>query len=77
MHNAVHLAGEVTPLLGPVSLLFGSESAAAESSTGALEQLKLAAQQLEAGDRENARTTLFQATVLRGAFEDAVRGEVS
>src|SRR5919197_2183438 len=69
VHNAVHLAGEVTPLLGPVSLLFGSESAAAESSTGALEQLKLAAQQLEAGDRENARTTLFQATVLRGAFE--------
>lgn len=76
VHNAVHLAGEVTPLLGPVSLLFGSGSTAAESSTGAVEQLKLAAEQLESGDRDTARTTLSQATLLRASFEDAVRAEV-
>lgn len=77
VHNAVHLAGEVTPVLGPVSLLFGSDSPTAVSSAEAVEKLKQAAKCLETGDWTTAKSTLADANDLREEFEKSVRGVVS
>jgi hypothetical protein len=77
VHNAVHLAGEVTPFLGPVSLLFGGGSPAAVFSDEAVAKLKQAAKCLETGDWTTAGTTLDEANGLREEFEKAVRAVVS
>jgi hypothetical protein len=72
-HNASHLVGEVTPLLGPLSLLFGDGSAVAEEASAALRELESARDALAAGDLARAGSASDTSRDHRVAFEAAAR----
>ena len=71
--NAGHLAGETTPLLGPVSLLFGAGSEATRAAESAVAELEEAVRAAEAGDRPRALAGLDASGKRRLAFENAAR----
>ena len=75
--NALHLAGEVTPLLGPLSLVFGFESAADRAARSAHDDLRRAAEAAKRGDENAGRVALADASAHRSAFEAAVRAAVA
>jgi hypothetical protein len=70
--NAPHLAGEVTPLLGPLSLLFRSGSDAEQGARAAFEHLRRASASVKARDYEGAEQSLVASKASRERFEDAV-----
>jgi hypothetical protein len=70
--NAPHLTGEVTPLLGPLSLLFGSGSDAEEAARDAFEHLREAAAAARARDYDRAEARLVASQASRERFEKAV-----
>lgn len=72
-HNASHLVGEVTPLLGPLSLLFGDGSAVEREATAALRELETARDALNAGDHGRAEAAAAASREHRVGFESAAR----
>jgi hypothetical protein len=70
--NAPHLTGEVTPLLGPISLLFRSGSDADQAARAAFEDLRGAGGAVKARDYEAAEERLAESDASRARFEDAV-----
>lgn len=72
-HNASHLVGEVTPLLGPLSLLFGDGSTVAREGTAALRKLEAARDALGAGDLQRAEAAAAASRDHRVGFESAAR----
>jgi hypothetical protein len=70
--NAPHLTGEVTPLLGPLSLLFRSGSDPERAARAAFEDLRRAAEAVKARDYEAAEERLAESDASRARFEDAV-----
>lgn len=73
VHNAVQLTGEVTPLLGPLSLLFGTDSDADRAARAALTHLRRAGEAVKAYDHGRAEEGLADSDVSRERFEKAVR----
>ncbi len=72
--NAQHLVGEVTPLLGPLSLLFGTGSETDRAARAAFEELRRGSEELKAGgDRGRVKDALERSTSYRAGFEAAVR----
>jgi len=71
--NAPHLTGEVTPLLGPLSLLFGSDSETDQSAHAAFDHLRRAGESVKARDYEGGEQSLAASRASRERFEDAVR----
>lgn len=74
--NAPHLTGEVTPLLGPLSLLFGTGSEADRAARAALDDLRRASEAVKAREGEHADEHLAESDVSRARFEAAVRDVV-
>jgi hypothetical protein len=72
IRNAVHYAGEVTPMLGPLLLVFGDGSLVADESRQAHAELTRAAQAVEGGDVVAAERALDDAHRHRMSFEAAV-----
>lgn len=70
--NAPHLTGEVTPLLGPISLLFRSGSDADQAARAAFEDLRGAGGAVKARDYEAAEERLTESEASRARFEEAV-----
>jgi hypothetical protein len=70
--NAPHLTGEVTPLLGPLSLLFRSGSDTDQAARAAFEDLRRAGGAVKARDYEAAEERLAESDASRARFEDAV-----
>jgi hypothetical protein len=70
--NAPYLAGEVTPLLGPLSLLFRSGSDAEQAARASFEHLRRAGTSVKARDYEGAEQSLAASEASRERFEDAV-----
>jgi hypothetical protein len=70
--NAPHLTGEVTPLLGPISLLFRSGSDADQAARAAFEHLRRAGGAVKGRDYEAAEKRLAESDASRERFEDAV-----
>jgi hypothetical protein len=70
--NAPYLAGEVTELLGPLSLLFGSRSGSDEAARAAFGQLRRAGAAVKAGDYDSAEQSLADSEASRERFEAAV-----
>lgn len=75
--NAAHLVGEVTPLLGPLSLLFGDGTAVEREAGAALRNLEAARDRLAAGDLTGAGKAVESSRAHRVAFEDAARKVVA
>jgi hypothetical protein len=74
--NAAYLVGEVTPLLGPLSLLFGDGSAVERRATGALADLRRASTETAGGNLPAAEEALASSRDGRASFEEAVRNEI-
>jgi hypothetical protein len=62
----------VTPLLGPLSLLFRSGSDAEQATRAAFEHLRRASASVKARDYEGAEQSLAASKASRERFEDAV-----
>jgi hypothetical protein len=77
LRNAAHLAGEVTPFVGPVSLLFGDGSAVTREAEAALGALQDAVAAAGRGEREEAAATLTASAEHRAGFEAAARRVVA
>jgi hypothetical protein len=75
--NAPHLTGEVTQLLGPLSLLFGSHSGADEAARAAFDHLRRAGEAVKARDYERAEERLGESEASRERFEQAVRKAIA
>jgi hypothetical protein len=70
--NAHNLPGEVTPLLGPISLLFRSGSDADRAARAAAENLRGAGGAVKGREFEAAEERLTEGEASRRRFEDAV-----
>jgi hypothetical protein len=75
--NAPQLTGEVTPLLGAISLLFGAGSEADRGARAALDDLRDAGAAVKAGDPDAAGERLTASAASRARFEAAVRNVVA
>ena len=72
VNKASHLTGEVTPLLGPLSLLFRSGSDAEQAARAAFDHLRRAAEAVKTRDYEGAEESLAESNATRERFEQAV-----
>lgn len=70
--DAVHLIGEITPLLGPVLLLFGPASEAAREAKDAITELWRAGAALASSRFPEASAAFRQAKVCHANFQRAV-----
>jgi hypothetical protein len=70
--NAQNLPGEVTPLLGPISLLFRSGSDADRAARAAAEDLRRAGGAVKGREYKAAEERLAESEASRRRFEDAV-----